>query len=863
MAAPLSLEQYASADLHAVLDSLTVAEKVSLLAGADWWNTVPIPRVGVPKIKCSDGPNGVRGSSHFNPTPATCIPAATALGATFDTDLINQVGGLLARECVAKGSSLLLAPTCNIQRNPLNGRAFESFSEDPHLSGHITAAYINGLQDNGIGACPKHFVCNDSEHERMSCSSEVGARALREIYLKPFQIAQRLSRPWSIMTGYNRLNGVFCSEDKSLLQGILRDEWKFDGMVMSDWTGTYSTDLAIEAGLDLEMPGPALFRGQLAIKQLQTNKITERAIDARAFAILQLVQRSVQADIELVRHNSDPEQPTNNPDDRALNRRVAAEAIVLLKNSSGVLPLSRDEVKSVLVIGPNAKVRTVSGGGSAYLTSNYVVTPLEGIQTGLEGTAAQVKYAPGCYAHKFLPMMDGSLFTADGKPGWTFSFYNDPPEAGKEPVAVHVMKGTRLRINDEKPAGLGDLFYVSAEGRFTPDQTGPFEFGVSLVGRAYLYINDKLVLDNGMETEQTPGSSFYGLGTIEETVKINVKAGNTYKVRVEYTNVPRPVTKGSSVNKKQPALMMAAFRLGGAPYINEDDSIAEAVELARTNDGPVVCVIGTSMDWEAEASDRESLDLPGRTNELVSRVLDANPNTIIVNQSGSVVTFPWVDKANTLLQSWFGGDETGNGIFDVLFGKVNPSAKLPLTFYKTINQCTAHLNWGSESGRTLYGEGVFVGYRGVLETQRTPTFEFGHGLSYTSFDWSDFSISGFTSAASADDLAVKVSVKVTNTGSLAGRDVVQVFVSDLVSSFRRPIRELKAFAKTKLLQPGQSQVVTLALDKYAFSMWDDTESTWLAEKGEFRVAVATSSADKAQVDDATIELKSSFRWKGL
>ncbi len=460
-------------------------------------------------------------------------------------------------------------------------------------------------------------------------------------------------------------------------------------------------------------------------------------------------------------------------------------------------------------------------------------------------------------------MMDGSLFTEDGQSGWTFSFYNEPPKARKEPVAVHVMKGTRLRINDEKPSGLGELFYVKAEGLFTPDQTGPFEFGVSLVGRAYLYVDDKLVLDNGMDNEQTPGSSFYGLGTVEETVKIDVTAGQTYKVRVEYTNVPRPVTGGASVNKKQPSLMMAAFRLGGAPFIDEDNSIAEAVELARTNQGPVVCVIGTSMDWEAEASDREKLDLPGRTDELVSRVLEANPNTIIVNQSGSVVAFPWVDKASTLVQSWFGGDETGNAIFDVLFGKVNPSAKLPLTFYKTINQCTAHLNWGAESGRTVYGEGVFVGYRGVLETQRTPTFEFGHGLSYTNFAWSDYKVSPFAPASSADDLALTVTVKVTNSGSLPGRDVVQVYVSDKVSSFRRPVRELKAFQKTALLQPGESEVVTLELDKYAFSMWDDTEGTWLAEKGQFGVAVATSSGDKAQVETKVVELGESFRWKGL
>ncbi|GAA5891753.1 hypothetical protein JCM6882_006195 [Rhodosporidiobolus microsporus] len=869
--APLTLEEYADTDLHALLARLSVQEKISLLAAPDWWTTTAIPRVGVPSIKMSDGPNGVRGSSHFLPTPAQVLPSATALGATFDVEALEKMGAVLANEAKAKGSSLLLAPTVNIQRNPLNGRAFESFSEDPLLSGYLAAAYVDGLQKNGVGAVIKHFVANDQEHERLSVDVCVPDRALREIYLKPFEIAQRLVKPWSFMTSYSRLNGTHASENKELLQDILREEWGFDGAVISDWHGTYSCDTALNAGLDLEMPGPTRWRGDLVNHLIHAGKINLETLNARAFAILQIVQRACQADIEIVRKNREPERPSDSQGDRDACRAVTAESIVLLKNENNILPLKQKEIKKLAVIGPNAKTRTVSGGGSAYLTASYVVTPLEGIKEVAEKNGFEVDYKPGCYGHRYLPMLDGWIKTKEGDSGWTASFFNDDPQSGATPVATHDLLGTRLRINDEKPKGLNELFYITFEGYLAAEETGSFDLGISLVGRAQVFVDDKLVVDNGWETKQTPGPSFYGLGTIEEVGTVDFVAGKTYKVTVKYTNGSRPVdaSEEEEGGGGQPSLIMAALRLGGAPRIDEEKGIEEAVELAKAADATVV-VIGTNMDWEAEAADRESLALPGRTDELVSRILAVAPNAIIVNQSGSAVAFPWVDQASTLLQAWFGGNECGRGVADVLFeGGVNPSGRLPLSFPHKIEDCTAHLNWGAESGKVTYGESIFVGYRGYEETSKAPMFTFGEGLSYSTFEWSAFSTSLSTARpSSASDLSLAVTLTVKNTSTTyAGRDVVQIYIlPPPSSSYRRPTRELKGFAKTRLLAPGEEETVTLQLEKEAFAYWRDSKDSkngWVAEKGEYTVVAARSARKEDVVASEKMRVEATTYWRGL
>ncbi|WVQ91624.1 hypothetical protein IAS59_005425 [Cryptococcus gattii] len=872
-----SLEMFAKADVGKVLGKLTLDEKVSLLSGADWWHTVPVPRLGIPAVKCSDGPNGVRGRSHFKPTPATCIPCATALASTFDPTIISKVGNLLADECQAKGASLLLGPTVNIQRNPLNGRAFEGFSEDPHLSGMIAAAYIHGLQEKGIGACIKHYVGNDMEHQRSSVDVRIPERALREIYLMPFLLAQKYAKPWAVMTSYSRLNGLHVSENPRLLQNILRDEWKFNGLCISDWYGTYSTSESIKAGLDLEMPGPTMWRGEVAKWAKIAGKLDQDDIDKCALRVLKFVQHASRARPDIISASYGPETMTDDPEIKALNRRVAAESIVLLKNDRNVLPLN-----PVVRLKPGTPSqngsRTVSGGGSAYLLSSYAVTPLEGLSGAAKARGIAVEHAPGCYGHKYLPMLDGWMKTADGKQGWTARFYNDDPRttgglAGAEPIETTVLPGSRLRINDEKPEGLAENFYLRLETYLTAPSTGIFDFGMCVAGgRATLSVDDVEVIDNGFKRKQTPGSSFYGVGTIEETGTSEFVEGRRYKVEVFYTYVadggPLDRVANTGENRdgdneeRQPTLVMAALRVGCAPQIVPQQAIAEAISIAIRCDA-VIAVIGTNMDIEGEGGDRPDLELPGLTNEFIQKLLVARPDTIIVNQSGSAVTFPWIDRASTVLQSWFGGNETGNAIADVMFGDVNPSGRMSLTFPYKIQDCTAHLNWGAESGRVMYGEGIFVGYRGYQETEREVMFSFGEGLSYSTFEWGPLACD-FSQPGKADDIKIIITLTITNHGPLAGAEVVQIYVSPLQSAscFRRPKQELKGFQKV-FLHPGEAKEVEIVLDKWALAYYNDSASCWTAERGEFAIHAAKSSRSKDKMSSRCIWLPKTMIWTGL
>ncbi|KAJ1553317.1 hypothetical protein HK096_008324, partial [Nowakowskiella sp. JEL0078] len=386
-------------DIDALISKLTLDEKASLLSGGDFWHSKEVERLGIPAIRVSDGPNGLRGTRRFGAVPSYCIPCATALAATFDTSLIKDVGAFLAKEAKRKAAHILLAPTVNMHRSPLGGRGFECYSEDPHLSGTIASSFISGLQENGIGATIKHFVCNDQEYERQKTNSIVQMRTLREIYLMPFQIAQRNAKPWAYMTSYGRTNGTHCSENIDLLQKILRDEWKFDGLIMSDWYGTYSVSESVKAGLDLEMPGPPIWRGQLIVNAVACGKICLSQLNARVRKVLELVQKATL-------HSGIPpgalEIGEDTTEDRKFARRIAAESIVLLKNDLGILPLSK-KVKKVLVIGPNAIIPVISGGGSASILSHPAVSPLEGIKVAL-GEEVNVVAEIGCYCMDFFPI---------------------------------------------------------------------------------------------------------------------------------------------------------------------------------------------------------------------------------------------------------------------------------------------------------------------------------------------------------------------------------------------------------------------------------------------------------------------------
>ncbi|KAH7921492.1 glycoside hydrolase family 3 protein [Leucogyrophana mollusca] len=848
---------FLEADIPELVTKLKIDEKIDLLGAPNWWNTHAIPRLNVPAIRMSDGPNGVRGSSHFISTPAQCLPCETSMASTFDVDLIHDVGVFLAEETKIKSSVILLAPTCNIQRSPLGGRAFESFSEDPHLSGTLAAAYVNGLQSRGVAATIKHFVANDQESERTAAESVMSDRALREIYLYPFMLAQKHAKPWAFMTSYGRLWGTHCSENPKLLEGILRGEWKHEGIIMSDWHGVYGTDLSINAGLDLEMPGPPRWRTAFLIQHcLSSQKLKMPVIDERAGNMLEFVKKMAQINPDIV-FGDGIERSRDSPEIRKFCRKLAADGMVLLKNTGNFLPISPRKVKTVAVIGPNAKGTVISGGGSAALKPTYVVTPWNGL---LENAPAglDIKYEVGCYAHKYLPTLENYLTTPEGESGWRCTFYSQDANGNVDKqVGEYVLRDTRVRLNDFLPDGLTPAWTMKLKGLLTMDKTATYELGLAVAGRAKLWVNGKLAIDNW--TKQTPGDFFYGQGTIEEKATIQLTAGQPADLLLEYTNTvgADSTDDGTDKGNAQPALMRGV-RLGGAEKIDADQAIKNAVALAAKSD-VVVFVGGLTPEWESEGFDRPTLNMPGRQDELIAELGKANPNTVVCLQAGSAVAMPWIDNVNGVVQAWYSGNEVGNALADILYGTVNPSGKLSLTLPACMEDMPSYLNLQSENGQIHYREDLFVGYKHYQARNVKPLFPFGFGLSYTTFSLSDLDLSNVTSHGEA--FKINASVKIANSGSVTGSSVVQLYVTLPDIGLASPPLQLKGFAKARDIAPGTSQKVDIGLDKYAISYWDTPKNAWCARAGQYRVLVGFSS-DKLPLE-AVFEVKKTFYWTGL
>jgi len=798
----------------------------------------------------------------FEGVPAACFPAATGLASSWDTDFIEKVGRTIALDCKDKGAHVLLGPTVNIQRSPLGGRGFESYSEDPLLSGLLARAFIKGVQSENVAATIKHYVTNDSEFERMSMSSEVSTRALREIYLRPFELACRdtESAPWSVMTAYNRVNGLHASENKYLLDSVLRKQWGWNGMIMSDWYGTYSADASIKAGLDLEMPGPPTWRAEALQRCVVAQKIRVPEIDARVRKVLELVNRVAASGIpENADETGVPKKETVD-----LLRQASASANVLLKNRASILPLSASSTSSIAVIGPNADAPVFSGGGSANLRPYGHTTALEGIRAALPASA-KVLHAIGAHAHKEAPLLgEKNLKTKDGKPGFDIEWFNEDPLEHPGTKRVHYTKGTTsfAFFNDNLPIDgvLAPACWATITGYYTPEVTGKYEFGAAATGLVDIYINGKKIVDNS--TDPKPGHVFFMTGTVEVCGTVELEGGKPAEIVLQFASPVAAqargfvqVGAGSLSNESR-----GGCRFGGGRLLEDDEGVSEALEVAKQAE-TVVLVVGLNNDWESEGYDRTDMHLPRATNKLVQAVLDLNKKTIVVVISGTPVAMPWVNSASTIIQSFYAGGEAGHGLADVLFGNVNPSSRLPLTFPIKDEDSPAHLNFPGQNGKVLYSEGVFVGYRHYQKFKKDVLFPFGFGLSYTQFEHSNLKVSG----SIGKDTKVTVSVTVKNIGKTAGRDVVQVYIRDLASRLDRPTKELKGFAKTAILEPGKTGTVAVTLDKYAFAYFDDWagegkdgEGLWVAEAGEFEIVAAASSADSGLV--AGISLKGSFDW---
>lgn len=772
------------------LAAMTLDEKMSMLAGHNRWETVPVDRLGVPSLKVTDGPNGARGADTNHGPTSTSFPVGAAMGATFDPKLIEEVGRALAHETRVKGADVLLAPTVNIPRVPNAGRNFECFSEDPVLSGLLAAAYVRGLQDEGVAACIKHFVCNDQEHERTSIDAVVAERALREIYLEPFRIAVAASNPWSAMSAYNSINGTTASENP-LLDDVLRDEFGFDGVVISDWHGTYGPDVA-GSGLDLEMPGPARWMAADRIREaLATGAIDEGLIDRKAKRLLTLLDRTG------ARHRLAPEperaeEPTAH---RQLARRVAVESMVLLKNES-VLPITKP--KRIAVIGELAAATPHQGGGSSAVNPHRVVSILEGIQAAAP-SGSTLDWALGATAHRYPPPIDaGQLTNAATGSGFLAEYFAAPQPEG-EPALIVSTDGARMIF-----AGEGDVkvdmeaFSLRLSGRFVARESGLHVFAAAAAGRLRITSGDAAVVDQWDEGEPQPA-----------IWEADLSAGDDLDLVVEYGSLPNEGERWLGIGCELPA---------------PANPIEEACRLAAESDVAIV-VVGLNPDWESERFDRPDLSLPGEQDRLVSAVAAAQPNTVVVTVSGSAIEMPWLDQSGAVLQAWYGGQEVGAAVADVVFGTADPGGRLPVTFPRDSKQHPGLLNYPGEAGKVRYGEGVYVGYRGFDRLGLEPMFSFGHGLSYTTFAIDDI-------AAAERGANVVLSARLTNVGERKGAEVIQVFAKDIGDVDRR----LAGFAKVHL-EAGESAIVDIPINREQLRWWNPEAPGWETATGEIEFEV--------------------------
>ncbi|KAJ4132050.1 hypothetical protein NW765_013862 [Fusarium oxysporum] len=488
------------------------------------------PAFNVPSVRVSDGPNGVRGTKFVDGVPAACLPCGTGLAATWDQDLLYKAGVLIGNECIAKGAHCWLGPTVCIQRSPLGGRGFESMAEDPYATGKLAAAYIKGVQSTGVVSIIKHWLANDQEHERVGVNVVASERALREVHMLPFQIALSDAAPGGVMACYNKVNGKHVSENRDFLDSLLREEWQWKGLIMSDWFGTYSTTEAIIAGLDLEMPGPTRQRGQLLDLAVSTRKVSRSTIDARARNVLEFVQRCTKVPVAAEEGGRDY------PEDRQLNRKLAGDSVVLLKNENNQLPLKRP-FKSIALIGPNMKTTSFCGGGSAHLRPYYTVSPYEGIVAQLPPDV-EVRYEVGASASGWNPLMQGEMMTTpEGSPGMRMRFYSQGPSVpGREIIdESHLPDSSWLLMGYSHPK-LDKLFYATVEGDLVIQETGLFEFGLAVYGSARLYVDGQLLIDNNLV--QRGGTFFFGKGTVEEKAQKRLVQGQKYRITVEYESAP-------------------------------------------------------------------------------------------------------------------------------------------------------------------------------------------------------------------------------------------------------------------------------------------------------------------------------------
>jgi beta-glucosidase len=804
---------------ESLLRQMTLEEKIDLLGGVDGFFTRGVPRLGIPRLKMADGPIGVR-----NFGPATTMAGGIALAATWNPQLAEQAGAEIARDARAKGVHFLLGPGVNIYRAPMNGRNFEYFGEDPFLASRIAVAYIRGVQSQGVSATIKHFMGNNSEFDRHNTDSIIDERTMHEIYLPTFEAAVKEARVGAIMDSYNLVNGEHASQNHHLLTEIAKQDWGFDGLIMSDWSATYDGVAAANAGQDLEMPSPTHMNLETLLPAIKDGRVSQATIDDKVRRILRTAIRFGWLD----REQADLSIPRFNPQGREIALESARESMVLLKNDQDLLPLDKDKIKSIAIIGPGAYPAVPVGGGSARVEPFRAISFMEGLSNAAGPTT-------NVYYHRGIPtvgeMAQATNFTTaatNGTAGLLAEYFSTPDLKGTPSVT---------RIEQHINYGPGSTASFPEQtlssrwtGYYTPQSAGDHSIFVLTtrdeIGGHRLFVDDKLVLDNWTSARSVAG---YSKLTLDR---------RPHKIVLEQ--------HGRS--NRFGAWLRLGILAPGATVEPEAKQMAARADV-------VVVAVGFNPDTESEGADR-TFGLPPGQDELIREIADTNKHAVVVITSGGSVDMnAWLDRVPALLEVWYPGQEGGTALAEVLFGNVNPSGRLPVTFERRWDDNPVHDSYYPEPGtkRIAYKEGIFVGYRGYERNQTKPLFAFGYGLSYTNFKYSNLAAQAVSDAASPGP-RYEISFDVQNTGKRAGAEVAQIYVHSKQAGTPRPEKELKGFARVNL-EPGKLRRVKVTLDERAFAYYDVNTKQWRADPGQYEILVGHSSAQ--------VELRYTFTYGGI
>ena len=795
------------------LRRLSLDDKCAVLAGASSWRTHAFPESGLPVIKLSDGPNGVRGErAGTQMTPSVVLPVGIAQGATWDPELIERLGALLGREARRKGAHVVLAPAVNLHRTPVGGRTFEYFSEDPELTAALAVATVRGVQAQDVAVTVKHFVANDTEIDRMSVDVDVDERVLHELYLRPFEAAVVDGGAWGVMAAYNKVGGTHCCASEYLLHDVLRDQWGFDGFVVSDWYAAGDPVASAASGLTLERPGPARFYGGRLADAVRAGSLPEETVDDLVGQLALLARRTKAAE----RSADAVEESVDDAADLALCREAAIAGTVLARNVGGCLPLG-DDVRHVAVIGPNAVGTRIMGGGSSALRPLPTSTILDALEKRFEN----VSYARGCAIDRNAPLVTGDrLLGPDGEPGLEVRLVAGTDVNADASYTGRITESV-VRLFGSVPAEVGrGPVVLTVRGSMRAQVTGTHTFGVIVSSPADVAVAGQQVLTP--DSTLVPGSSFYGYGCEEVLTEVDVAAGDLLPVDVVMA-MSRP---------------FGGVHLGLREPQDPDALLQAAVDAARQADAAVV-VVGTTDEWETEGHDRSTIALPGAQDELVARVAAVNPRTVVVVNAGAPVAMPWLEDVGAVLIPFFGGQEMGDAVSDVLTGAADPGGRLPTSYPRRLDDCLAWQHYRPVRGVQTYGEGFGIGYRGHDMTGTPALLPFGHGLSYGDCTWGEPSVTGHVFDCGDD---ITVTVPVTATGARDATVVVQGYVAPVDPPVEREPKTLKAW--TKLVVPaGLTHEASLTFGAAAFRRWDSAARRWVLDAGDYRLIVAASAAD--------------------